>query len=788
MSATRQDARPPDPQEAFRRVQEAELRYINAWRNHPGNERGGEAAPLSPEAEALSQGMTGTPGTTRPDGTAAAGATMQGAAGSGTQLPLAGGAGRPLTGLALSGGGIRSAVYCLGVLQALAAEGVLRRFDYLSTVSGGGYIGTALTWFTRAGKAPEQDPCGAHFPLGRDDPAMFPREDDHTERSVLKHLRRHGSYLIPGHGITLGSGISIVLRGVLLNLLVWMPAAVTACLILRGIARGLRCCGPRGVEFWLHPLALAFYALLVFVAIGAAYSLRSFPRRGSGRRDGIPYALRRRFEIWTPWLLLTALALAVLGSLPLLAPQWGPGAPAGGWPLAQWLLGPGATLLGAATGLWARFVQRGTAARERPGWVGPVGAVLVFYGLALVSWGLAGWALRGHLWWLPPVLVLVSIPVGLRVNLNYTTLHRFYRDRLMEAFMPDFTVQPGPPPNNEVDQDGQADAAENAPLSAMCDEAAPAAPYHLLNTHLVITRSPHRRLRLRGGDSFVLSPRFCGSWSTGWYPTETFMRNDLTLATAMAISGAAVNPDAANAGVGPQRSWAFALLMSFLNIRLGCWVPNPDERKAGQTKAANHFDPGLVRAIRGHRVEDPLLELTDGGNFENLGVYELLRRRVRTILVCDATADPRYAFSDLQNLLSRAEADFRVKIDFGDQPLGDLLPALGPGYPSGIAWSGKPFVCATITYPPLVGEEPEFGELFYLKPAIYSGLGLELKGYKGTFPDFPNDPTADQFFDEARFEAYRELGFLSTRVMLDGTCAGHGRMGEGVIRDRLRAM
>jgi Patatin-like phospholipase len=52
-----------------------------------------------------------------------------------------------LTGIALSGGGIRSATFCLGVLQALAKADLLKRFDYLSTVSGGGYIGASLTWW-----------------------------------------------------------------------------------------------------------------------------------------------------------------------------------------------------------------------------------------------------------------------------------------------------------------------------------------------------------------------------------------------------------------------------------------------------------------------------------------------------------------------------------------------------------------------------------------------------------------------------------------------------------------
>src|SRR5215467_9815617 len=77
--------------------------------------------------------------------------------------------GAALTGLALSGGGIRSAVFCLGVLQALAKHDLLKRFDYLSTVSGGGYIGSSLTWFTSRTKTPYGVGPGS-FPYGVDDP------------------------------------------------------------------------------------------------------------------------------------------------------------------------------------------------------------------------------------------------------------------------------------------------------------------------------------------------------------------------------------------------------------------------------------------------------------------------------------------------------------------------------------------------------------------------------------------------------------------------------------------
>ena len=167
-----------------------------------------------------------------------------------------------LTGLALSGGGIRSATFALGVLQALAHHDLLRRFDYLSTVSGGGYIGTSLTWLTSklvADAARDQKidslrqyctaiscrwfwvravprsangaldptpeaPPSAPFPYGSDDPRSA-REPDgsRAEGAMLRYLRQHGNYLTPGKGITLTSVIVVLFRGIILNLLVWIP-------------------------------------------------------------------------------------------------------------------------------------------------------------------------------------------------------------------------------------------------------------------------------------------------------------------------------------------------------------------------------------------------------------------------------------------------------------------------------------------------------------------------------------------------------------------------------------
>ena len=363
-------------------------------------------------------------------------------------------------------------------------------------------------------------------------------------------------------------------------------------------------------------------------------------------------------------------------------------------------------------------------------------------------------------------IAAIAAFVAYFVDLNETTLHRFYRDRLMEAFMPDIDQTGAPVGRRAV----EADAGR---LHKMCNPADPKAPYHLICAHLVLTRVGKRdgdqkwldRWRIRGGDSFLFSPRYCGAHAVGWHETaKNKSFSELSLPTAMAASGAAVNPNAASAGVGPQRNKLFAGLMALLNIRLGIWLPHPERYgNRRHAPAPNHFDAGLSGVLDRASPSGKYLEITDGGNFENLGVYELLRRGVQTIVVCDATADPESAFEDLQNLLSRAEADFDVSITFPRPPLEPLMPSLEDArFPLGVAFAKRPFVVGSIRYP----DRLTCGKLYYIKPAIFADLRLHVLGFKGAFPAFPDDSTVDQFFDEGRFEAYRELGFACADKML----------------------
>ena len=675
-----------------------------------------------------------------------------------------------LTGLALSGGGIRSATFALGVLQRLAGADLLKRFDYLSTVSGGGYIGGSLTWLLS--RTADPDALGAAFPYG-----LRGRRLGGGESNILRHLRLHGNYLTPGKGITALSLAAVVLRGIVLNFLVWLPLAVLLfCGLwllearLVDLAGSLRYPADLAGGFVVALAAAQGYPALlalagaVFVLLCVLYSLATWrpvlPR---------PYLWRRRFERGVRRLLQVGLLLAGLVSLP---------------PVRAWLAADGglaslavgaATLLAGLTGGLGSFAGSGAGGRGRipAGVLAPVASILVLYGLALISCDLAARYLQSD-WpgasWLLWGAVALSLLTGWLVNLNYISIHRYYRDRLMEAFMPCPTTRGAT----------AAVGADRAKLSDMCVENG---PYHLVNTNLVLVDSDRPRWRKRGGDAFLLSPLFCGSTSTAWVPTADYMQRDpLTLPTAIAISGAAANPNTGAGGAGPTRRPMLSLLMALLNVRLGYWVPRPREpgappRRALRQPVANHFRAAWHElSPRGFAEHRNLLQLSDGGHFENLGVYELVRRRVKVIVCCDAAADPDFDFKDLQVLMRRIGADFGARIEFdGEDRLECLIPrdpdprlvrARDPetdAYPAGARFAERGHVRGTIIYP-----DGDRSTLILVKTAMVPGLDLLVRGYKGANRAFPDQSTADQFFDEEQFDAYRELGYaIADRLVTD---------------------
>jgi predicted acylesterase/phospholipase RssA len=713
-----------------------------------------------------------------------------------------------LVGLALSGGGIRSATFSLGVMQALAAKGLLRKLDYLSTVSGGGYIGSALSWLLSSKaereyrQAANTDPAiektskdqgkklppfgldADNFPFGSDDPAPEVHPKAHPlQRAMLQYLRDHGYYLTPGAGISSLSLLGIVLRGTFLNVVMWMPLFVLFFVAQMWAAHHW---APATEGMLLLPqlmdnppntlygyelfLFLGLFLLAVIICVTLIYSLGTWVLRGSSR-SGKVYHLRRFAERHSAKVLAFIVLFLLVGSLPVISAHLHAAAAA---------VGPLAMLSGLGVAM-RDFMKPKEGAASGGGYLAPLAAALFLFGGFLVAFDIAHpLVLFSREYTLPyaesffgpgvkhSLLIVVSAVTivfatvfGLFVNLNYISIHRYYRDRLMETFMPDIA-------SARRNETGAASGANKARLSDMIEPGDPRAPYHIVNTNVVLVDSPQRVYRTRGGDNFMLSPFYCGSNATGWCPTGQFMDGKMTLATAMAISGAAANPNTGVGGVGLTRDRVVSFVMSLLNLRLGYWAGHPEN---SPRSTPNHFRPGLYafwNAMGGKRwgfkEDGNFLALSDGGHFENMGIYELVRRRVRLIIACDGGADGDFSFSDFQTTVRRIEADFGTRIHVLKNASPDQVvpvPVGGAVYPKGAEFADQGHMVGCIRYP-----DGSKGWLIFLKTTLIQDLSFKVKGYAAQNKEFPDQSTIDQFFDEVQFEAYRELGYRLTDAML----------------------
>lgn len=677
-----------------------------------------------------------------------------------------------LSGLAISGGGIRSATFGLGVMQALVSGGVLQKLDYLSTVSGGGYIGSALTWFLHKG-LPNGGKAGTektNFPLGQVDAAG--RIRDRQGNEILDFIRQHGNYLIPGKGLNAISLFGTVLRSMFISLFVYFGIFSTIMWVLNklGIFTEVSLRSILGMR--MEQVAFLFVAAAALVIIIAAasliFSLRTVLSKSTGKRRYRELVAGQRLlgRAWT-----IVFAAVLFGTIPYVSAWLGE--------LWQQVTTAGvSTVIGAISG-FMQYRKAQTPGADAGGKMSTlrivVGAFALIYGLLL-----GAFVLTGYLTWLAfAVVAAVTLTFGLLSNLNYVGFHRMYRDRLMETFMPDRE-------NILANQWGPATEADGALLEDMCSSDNKR-PYHLVNTNIILVDSPTSKFRARGGDNFLLSPLYCGSDATGWCRTNGYMKQGgargMTLPTAMAISGAAVNPDAGVAGKGVTRNKLVSLLMGVLNLRLAYWTANPHPDKQPPLQP-NFIFPGFWGDVLGNGLSEKkrAIEISDGGHFENLALYELVRRKLKLIILSDAGADPMFQFGDLANAVERVRVDFGAKIRFReDAGLAGLLPGSAEDGPLTTKYdlARRGFAVADITY-----FDGSRGTLIYLKSTLTPELPADLYGYKSANPAYPDQSTADQFFDEEQCEAYRELGYQLTWQMLESPLIGDALNGanENVVR------
>lgn len=622
----------------------------------------------------------------------------------------------PLLGLALSGGGIRSAAFNMGVLQTLARSGLLARTDYLSSVSGGGYVASCLTWLR------------AHVPAAS---AQRLGDVPLTDGSgtVLDWLRAHGRYLITGKGLsgwTLGASI---LSGTLLNLFVLLPAI----LLLIGLASGdwfefrwppqLRMPGAGSVPahdgFMLIAIAgIALLALYLLATLVFALSTVLPPLR---QLSAGQYFRQRLGQ-----LLGGAFICLGIGLLPVLAGIEETAATYIRVDFAQEITRHLTWIAPLVTGMIS--VRQANKQGKHSGTFAVAGLALVLCGLFTALYHLAHHThlleTAGFMIWLAAAVVFACV-----CDINAISMHSYYRSRLAEAFLPEVGPKEG----------GQANAERHPLLFRLADVRASAGgPFHIINTTLNTSSSTNAKMRARNGENLILTPLYCGSSATGYRRTTNYLRGELTLATAFSVSGAAVDPDTYATNSRPV-----SFLMALLNIRLGIWVPNPaHEPRRFRWPAWYEL---MMREMFGIGLDETQsrIHLADGGHFENLGLYELLRRRCRYIVVSDAGADPDTTLADLGQAVQRARADFGASVDICADPL----------IHDGNGMRTQAHLIGRVSY-----ADGSQGEILYVKALLKTNLGADIYGYWRTNPDFPNQPTSNQFYGEMQFDSYRELG------------------------------
>ncbi len=649
-----------------------------------------------------------------------------------------------LTGLALSGGGIRAASFSLGVLQALASKNRLQNFDYLSTVSGGGYLGGSLSWIWLKkwqstncnppfGTQPDNFPFGTGKRFSNADAEM-----DRHQASLMRHLRQYGKYLTPDRNINLFSFVSVILRSVVMGLVsILLLASLMFHLLYDQTSLFTRL---DGGLFPTLAIKIAAGSILLYLLALLVYAVQSLL---FNRSDDTSYLARRTWEIVIKYVLLTSLFITVVAFVPLLREKIA----------EQYAAAGGLTAAVGAAIAW--FTQKSLNTTDSASFIKHLprplminaGLLLLLIGMLVMADQLTQYMQQQHGLLPHLLLVLVLLLLAAITPINKVSIHRYYRDRLMETFMPD--VHKVLDNNNDC----VARFANKTPLSECLPEQRDM-PYHIINSNLILVASNIAKFRGRGGDNFILSPLYCGSNATGWRYTQSFAGNSLTLPTAVAISGAAANSDSGVAGNGLTMNPILSTIMSIFNLRLGYWVGNPDpQRQKHPGCQPSYLIPGFNGVLYRHKLNEEarFVQLSDGGHFENLAVYELLRRQCKFIVCCDAEQDSDFKFEGLGNLLEKARVDFGTEIQINDANLQQLKYTTDPQGQINYAKNG--YLLADINYPNGVK-----GHFLYIKTTLVENLPADLMAYKSAQPDFPDESTLDQFFDEKQLEAYRLLG------------------------------
>jgi hypothetical protein len=375
-------------------------------------------------------------------------------------------------------------------------------------------------------------------------------------------------------------------------------------------------------------------------------------------------------------------------------------------------------------------------------------------------------------------VLLLTIGIIIRLlsklmKINDFSLHGIYRSRLVRCYLG--ASNSGRKAQPFIDFDSSDEIS-------LHDLRKQTGPYPIINAALNLTKGKNLAWQDRKAASFVFTPTHCGyqfpganfpkknmemndkeDWMAGGFRDVRWYENPkkpigwyeqqkkpidgaIMLGDAIATSGAAASPN-----MGYHSSMPLAFLMTVFNVRLGIWLGNPVRKlpDAAERNTPNEIVSCLMQEAFGSTGENmKYVYLSDGGHFENLGIYELVRRRCHFIIACDASADQDMNFSDLGNAVEKCRTDFGISIDI------DVASIKRDKESGKSKWH-----CAVgkILYSEISNGAPD-GIILYIKPSLTGEEPIDIDRYSMQSPKFPHESTADQWFGESQFESYRMLG------------------------------
>jgi len=384
----------------------------------------------------------------------------------------------------------------------------------------------------------------------------------------------------------------------------------------------------------------------------------------------------------------------------------------------------------------------------------------------------------------------IALLMAWRVDINQFSMHLFYRNRLARCYLGASNKERRP------NRFTGFDASDDIPLKAFVKNAHDGKPYDgpylVMNSSLNLVKGKDLAWQERMAESFVMTPRYCGYdvWLEeqdspmlretrdslrhtkpaegepppkldryGYRPTADYAYpppdgKGFLLGTAMGISGAAASPN-----MGFYTTAATAFLMTVFNVRLGQWSGNTRSRNTWQRSSPwLGLSYLLNELVGGTDDEARYVYLSDGGHFENLAIYELVKRRCGLIIVGDAECDPNYEFDGLGNAIRKCRIDLGINIDLD---VSEIKPE-AEGKPS-----KKHYAVGQIHYETVDINAPT-GTIIYFKASLTGDEPADVMNYHQKCDAFPHETTADQWFSETQFESYRELGYHEVMKSLNG--------------------